>query len=161
MIYSNNSKLVSSAAASSSSSSSSKVDDISLPNSKKCIWPLEKYFVHVANRLPQNPSTPLTVHCASKDDDLGFHKLAVNQEFQWHFCDNTFNTVFECSFWWDKSHAARFNVFDQTALLRELCNNNIPGQGKHTCYWEVKHDGFYLATPYGSRLLINLSLIHI
>lgn len=120
--------------------------------SPQCFQPSMKFHVHIANKLPKN-SNPLTVHCESKDDDLGYETLLVNQEMKWDFCDDPkHNTIFQCLFWWDKAIAA-FHVFDETKEMKRNCNNKIGGQGKRTCYWEAREDGFYLATLQGFKLL--------
>lgn len=119
--------------------------------SPQCFQPSMNFHVHIVNKLPQN-SNPLTVHCESKDDDFGYQTLHVNEEIQWDFCDNKHNTIFQCYFWWDKRIAV-FDVFDQTKEIKRHCNNKIGGQGKHTCYWEAREDGFYLATLHGFKRL--------
>ena len=43
---------------------------------------LEKFHVHILNGFKNNT---LEAHCKSKQDDLGFHHIGVNEEFQWHF----------------------------------------------------------------------------
>ncbi|KAI5683914.1 hypothetical protein M9H77_05142 [Catharanthus roseus] len=102
-----------------------------------------KFHIHVVNNLPNN-SNPLTVHCQSKDTDLGYHTLHVNEEIQWHFCTHiVFRTLFFCHFWWNNKQAV-FDVFKETHDFGVLCQNTIPGEGRHTCHWAVKEDGFYL-----------------
>ena len=93
-----------------------------------------KLRVYIGNALPNNTHL-LTVHCQSKDHDLGYHTLAVNEEIHWEFRQNIWETtLYFCHFWWagkDKS----FAVFDRK-LLKHLC-------GK-ICPWVVKEDGFYI-----------------
>ncbi|KAI5660607.1 hypothetical protein M9H77_19930 [Catharanthus roseus] len=102
------------------------------------------YFVHIFNQLPVG-SNPLTVRCQSKNDDIGYKTLDVNEEFQWHFFDNLF-TLFFCHFWWDNKQAV-FDVFNRS-FGPFKCYNHIPGQGEQTCTWHVRADGFYMATGY-------------
>ncbi|KAI5683936.1 hypothetical protein M9H77_05164 [Catharanthus roseus] len=101
-----------------------------------------KFHIHIVNNLPNN-SNPLTVHCQSKDNDIGYHTLRVNEEIQWHFCTNT-RTLFFCHFWWNNKEAV-FDVFKDNESCRILCQTSIPGEDRQTCYWSVKEDGFYLS----------------
>ncbi|KAM6565460.1 hypothetical protein CsatA_024588 [Cannabis sativa] len=53
--------------------------------------------------------TVLTVHCKSKDDDLGVRTLKYNESFQFSFQPNIWDTtLFFCGFSWDKE----FHWFD-------------------------------------------------
>ena len=106
-----------------------------------CAFKEDIFHVHVANNLPQN-SAPLTVRCQSKDTDIGYHTLNVSQEIQWHFCTTWFSTLYFCHFWWNNREAV-FDVYNLT-YIKPKCHNHIPGQGKNTCYWIVRDDGFYL-----------------
>lgn len=134
---------------SSTSSSKEEKNDVSPPsNSKHCLWPTKKYYVFLRNKLPQN-SNPLVVHCVSKDDDLGQHTLYLNQQIQWHFCDNIRNTRFRCYFWWNNQKAI-IDVFSQSVELKKLCSNHQ--EGSDVCTWETREDGFYLSTLDGFKL---------
>jgi hypothetical protein len=53
---------------------------------------LDKYRAFVYNRLPNN-TNPLVVHCQSKDDDIGFQTLYVDQYISWHFRMNFWGTT--------------------------------------------------------------------
>lgn len=86
--------------------------------------------VHITNELPSN-AHKLTLHCQSKDDDLGYHDLRVGQDFQWGFHRNMRGTtLFFCHFWWNNKQRA-FAVY-----------NSIISEGRHS-FWIVKADGFY------------------
>ncbi|KAI5678532.1 hypothetical protein M9H77_09482 [Catharanthus roseus] len=100
------------------------------------------FHIHVANQLPVG-SNPLLVHCQSKDNDIGYHTLNVNDEFQWHFTQSL-RTLFFCHFWWDNKQAI-FDVFNSSFGIGS-CHNEFPGQGPQTCYWEARADGFYMAS---------------
>ncbi|KAK4403925.1 S-protein5 [Sesamum angolense] len=94
---------------------------------RKCVLTPE-VFVHIANQLS---SGPLTIHCQSKDDDLGIHTLAINQEFSWGFCDNAvLSTLFYCDIS-AGSKSKHFNAY--TSMSSDSCRNN-------QCYWFVKDD---------------------
>ncbi|KAI5678833.1 hypothetical protein M9H77_09783 [Catharanthus roseus] len=95
--------------------------------------PIDKYTVHVINNLPSNQFL-LKIHCASGDDDLGFHDLSVNQDFNWTFNMNIFGTtLFFCHFWWSNKDKA-FEVFNHDIGTKNCATN---------CYWLVREDGFY------------------
>ncbi|XP_022880691.1 S-protein homolog 7-like [Olea europaea var. sylvestris] len=92
-----------------------------------------KFEMHVSNQLPQG--SVLKLHCASKDDDLGYHTLAVGQEFRWKFCENVFSaTLFFCTLRWG-SEFASFDAF-YTAWAHKYC---ISG----SCFWIAEDDGIY------------------
>ncbi|CAI9759773.1 unnamed protein product [Fraxinus pennsylvanica] len=53
----------------------------------------KKCEVHTVNNLPRT----LTLHCASGDDDLGFHNLTINNDFHGKFCESYLGvTLFFC-----------------------------------------------------------------
>ncbi|GER51247.1 plant self-incompatibility protein S1 family [Striga asiatica] len=91
----------------------------------------ERFEVHVINRLPY---PKLELHCASGNDDLGFHHVVPNYDFNWSFCDGyTGRTLFFCHLWWQNKEIA-WDVF--TSKHRGQC-----GSGK--CLWEATTDGIY------------------
>ncbi|PIN24458.1 hypothetical protein CDL12_02809 [Handroanthus impetiginosus] len=105
---------------------------LSFSYEKKRCW-TQKYEVHIVNSLPQNSPT-LRLHCASGNDDLGYHDLLVNQDFQWSFCDKFFGgTLFFCHLWWGSKNKG-FEVFNTHWEGR--CRNYI-------CDWVAKSDGIY------------------
>ncbi|KAL7109703.1 hypothetical protein ACP275_06G191900 [Erythranthe tilingii] len=94
----------------------------------------DEYEVHVTNRLP---SPQLRLHCASKNDDLGYHNIDRDYDFNWRFCENwTGNTLFFCHLWWNNSDIA-FDVF------KSQDHDNPCLRGK--CYWEARTDGIYFS----------------
>lgn len=107
--------------------------ECSLVEKKSCTFTL-KYIVHVINDLPANSSIPLTIHCASGDDDLGYHFLKRGDDFHWEFCDDFFSrTLFFCHWWWGVNSKV-FNVFDTDIKLQ--CNYE-------KCFWVARRDGIY------------------
>lgn len=98
-----------------------------------------RYYVHVVNFLSDN-TQPLRIHCASGDNDLGYHDLAIKQDFQWSFHVNYFvhSTLYFCHFWWGAKQAS-FDVFNKTWAP----NCNRVHKGDKFCFWLVKDDGFY------------------
>ncbi|KAM3356819.1 hypothetical protein P3S68_023533 [Capsicum galapagoense] len=97
--------------------------------------------VHIINKLPPN-LLPLQINCKSKDDDLGYQRLAVDGDYHWRFCENfSENTLFYCDFQWGIKYKV-FDVFNNpTSCLKDkrLTRNFLA-----YCKWEVRSDGFYL-----------------
>ncbi|KAF8041874.1 hypothetical protein BT93_A0465 [Corymbia citriodora subsp. variegata] len=84
-------------------------------------------YVEINNNLPAG--TTLTVHCKSKDDDLGIHHITRSWGFT--FVANFFGgTLFFCSFSWP----GRFEWFDIYWQERDWrdCNQ---------CIWMVSENG--------------------
>ncbi|KAE9600915.1 putative plant self-incompatibility S1 [Lupinus albus] len=74
-------------------------------------WPILTYR-HVYIRNDLGNGTLLTVHCKSKDEDLGVHKLHYKKEFKFQFRPNIWGTtLYFCHLTWHgKSH--RIDAFD-------------------------------------------------
>lgn len=99
-----------------------------------CVF-TDDFTVYVANKLPPN-SDPLRIHCASRNNDLGYHNLTTNQDFHWSFCTSAFGrTLFFCHLWWGMKGVS-FDVFKDSWAKR--CSGD-------ECYWTVKDDGIYLS----------------
>ncbi|KAL9239538.1 hypothetical protein vseg_013848 [Gypsophila vaccaria] len=96
----------------------------------------QKITVHVVNALPDNE--PLTVHCKSKDDDLGQHTIGVTQEVNWTFHENFFlTTLYYCDMWWSKARG-HFDVFTSDGkILEDACKLK-------DCRWEVRAEALFL-----------------
>ncbi|GFP88216.1 hypothetical protein PHJA_000965300, partial [Phtheirospermum japonicum] len=60
-----------------------------------------KIHITFYNRLPENPSKPLLVHCKSRDDNLGTHMLTHGQSWEFSFCAVLFLTKFKCDLHWN------------------------------------------------------------
>jgi len=95
----------------------------------------------IHNDLPQN--TPqLKFHCASGDDDLGYHYPAIGSDLNWSFCASP-TTLFFCHFWWNRKDLV-FDVFDQmTGCVTDKKFGSVPDYVVN-CHWQVKADGIYL-----------------
>ena len=90
--------------------------------------------MEITDRLPSSESS-LRLHCKSKDNDLGFHTLGLNQVYKWSFNVNFWaSTLFWCNFWWDGKYAA-FHVFD-SKIWGSMGETDIYS-------YEVRADGFY------------------
>ncbi|KAL8468727.1 hypothetical protein ACS0TY_031793 [Phlomoides rotata] len=104
--------------------------------SRELCWIFSRsYTVHVINDLPSN--SKLRIHCASGDDDLGYHTLPVGYDYDWSFCDIPWTTLFCCHLWWDSNSKERtFNAFN--ALIRaNLCFES------RECFWSARDGGIY------------------
>ncbi|CAI9759772.1 unnamed protein product [Fraxinus pennsylvanica] len=100
----------------------------------------DKYEVRVVNNLPNT----LRLHCASGDDELGFHNLYVNKDFHWEFCESYLgNTLFFCHLFWGSKDIA-FDVFKSKKKRR--CRRGA-------CYYAAKPDGIYFSGYYPPRTL--------
>ncbi|KAL8052045.1 hypothetical protein ABFX02_06G187700 [Erythranthe guttata] len=100
-----------------------------------------KYTIHMVNKLP---SPQLKLHCASKDNDLGYQTTSQNYDFSWTFCESFWsNTLFFCSLAWKNNHVT-FDVF--TSKKNALCFDG-------TCYYEIWEDGIYFAGGNAPRIL--------
>ena len=101
---------------------------------------LEPYDVYVVNNLPDNTS-PLIIHCKSKNNDLGIQHLFQNSGFHWHFRMNFWDsTLYYCGFLWAQKNIT-FTVFD-SGLADHECGRKAKDD---ICYWSVQSDGFYIA----------------
>jgi len=91
---------------------------------------------------------PVTVHCKSKNDDLGVHVLPLGQGYSFKFRPNLVGTtLFFCSFTWTGQHQIYwFNVFDDKRdagkcttcrwIIHEysMCLQDPKNPGKEICY---------------------------
>lgn len=92
-------------------------------------WPIT--VVTMTNCLGnKGKSGPLlTVHCKSKEDDLGVHKLAVNRNYHFKFQTNIWkSTLFFCSFKWNK----QVNSLIYFDALRDI------DECHYQCNWTIK-----------------------
>ncbi|KAL2346164.1 hypothetical protein Fmac_000164 [Flemingia macrophylla] len=88
-----------------------------------------KTHVRITNTL--EGGLDLTVHCKSKDDDIGEQHLHSNAFFDFQFATNIFGTtLFYCSFQWEDN----FQWFDIYVEKRD-------GLRCDDCFWNVQQDG--------------------
>jgi hypothetical protein len=81
--------------------------------------------------VPPNP-TEITVHCKSKDDDLGFHTLKFGDRYSFSFNPNFIGggTLFFCSFTWPENpHRHYLDIYDED---HDGCND---------CTWLINLKG--------------------
>ncbi|KAL7126286.1 hypothetical protein ABFS83_14G176100 [Erythranthe nasuta] len=78
------------------------------------------------------PADPITVHCYSKDDDLGTHQLAYLQPLSWHFHYSILgDTKFSCKI--DTQYGSgEYTVWTDDIMVNR-CGLN--------CIWQVKSTG--------------------
>ncbi|KAA0050677.1 self-incompatibility protein 1 [Cucumis melo var. makuwa] len=91
---------------------------------------------------------PVTVHCKSKNDDLGVHVLPLGQGYSFKFRPNLVGTtLFFCSFTWTGQHQIYwFNIFDDKRDAGKcttcrwiihaysMCLQDPTNPGKDICY---------------------------
>ncbi|XP_012837734.1 PREDICTED: trinucleotide repeat-containing gene 18 protein-like [Erythranthe guttata] len=101
----------------------------------------DKRNIHIFNDLPPK-SAPLKLHCWSKNDDLGYHTVDVDKEFEWTFCSNfSPSTLYTCQLWWGSKDRA-FEVFDEKTEGMK---------SDRSVYWVAKNDG----GPLSNETLVN------
>ncbi|KAJ4722886.1 Self-incompatibility protein [Melia azedarach] len=93
--------------------------------------PLVKTHVVVYNFLEE---LNFTIHCKSKDDDLGTHVVEPEDNYDWEFRVNLFETtLFFCSVKWHDG----YGTFDLYVAKRDLARCAVD------CVWHVTKDGLY------------------
>lgn len=97
----------------------------------------KKTHVYISNQL--EPGKVLTVHCRSKDDNLGEHHLAFTQEYTWSFHTNIFDTtLFWCYFAWQNSSGkwvtGSYDIY-KAKRDEERCGSK--------CHWMILEMGLY------------------
>ncbi|PIA27380.1 hypothetical protein AQUCO_07800013v1 [Aquilegia coerulea] len=104
--------------------------------------------VYIENSL--GPNNTLTVHCKSKDNDLGEHNIDFHQSYNWSF-KNSFGTLFWCRIWWyDHHHLVWLNndMFDVRLASRDCVDDGID-KYMH-CIRRAQWDGIYFSHWNGS-----------
>ncbi|KAL8518030.1 hypothetical protein ACS0TY_009353 [Phlomoides rotata] len=95
------------------------------------------WTVHITNNLPDN-SPPLTVHCRSKDDDLGVKTIPVLADYNFSFCINPISTQYSCDFQWN-GKAVALEIYKPP--FRGTCSGPV-------CSYTVITDGLYYTNSY-------------
>ncbi|XP_050216280.1 S-protein homolog 5-like [Mercurialis annua] len=91
-----------------------------------------RHHVHIRNDIGAN--IDLTVHCKSKNDDLGYHLLHPQEIFEFSFKPNIWgSTLFFCSFAW-ADQFKYFTIF-KGGFYTSFCQD---------CFWMVHVDGLCL-----------------
>ncbi|KAH1216448.1 Self-incompatibility protein S1 [Glycine max] len=90
--------------------------------------------VSIKNRLGSGRN--MTLHCQSKDNDLGKQNIAYGDEFGWDFSDNVAGTtLFFCDLGWENVEEFHFDAYS-FARDRVRC-------GDAGCSWLVSIEGIY------------------
>ncbi|KAF8012359.1 hypothetical protein BT93_I0492 [Corymbia citriodora subsp. variegata] len=90
---------------------------------------LQASSVQIVNNLPGG--LLLTIHCKSKDDDLGIHEISSGNQWGFPFKPNIWGTtLFFCSFQWPGSFY-HFDVYD---------DGRDHGRCSY-CVWNIKPTG--------------------
>ncbi|KAK7347944.1 hypothetical protein VNO80_22487 [Phaseolus coccineus] len=67
---------------------------------------------HVSIKNSLGPGKNMTLHCQSKDNDLGHQNIANGDEFGWDFSDNVFGTtLFFCDLGCQNVQDYRFDAY--------------------------------------------------
>ncbi|EYU39662.1 hypothetical protein MIMGU_mgv1a023453mg, partial [Erythranthe guttata] len=94
----------------------------------------KQYEVHVVNKMPL---PRMKVHCASADNDLGYHYAEPDYDLNWKFCENiTGNTLYFCTLRW-RNKEVSFNAFT-SHLKNDPCSKGI-------CRFEARIKGIYFS----------------
>ncbi|KAL5713081.1 hypothetical protein ACHQM5_015191 [Ranunculus cassubicifolius] len=102
-----------------------------------------KVRTYISNSL--GPNNTLTIHCKSKDDDLGEHNLAFNENFTWHFrWDVWERTLFWCNMWWYDHHNLVAGSFEVYQARRDI------DECSRRCYRRAQWDGVYFRLMNGT-----------
>lgn len=89
--------------------------------------------VSIKNRLGSGQN--MTLHCQSKDNDLGEHNIGNGEEFGWDFNDDIFgSTLFFCDLAWKNVHEYHFDAY---SFARDFV------RCKAGCSWLVSVEGIY------------------
>ncbi|KAK9280100.1 hypothetical protein L1049_013785 [Liquidambar formosana] len=99
---------------------------------------LSKVRVTLINQLESEQS--LTLHCRSKDDDLGRHVIPFMHAYEWKFYVNFWGTtLFWCNFWWRDADGTlidgSFKIYEYERD-EDICFN--------MCVWGIHENGLLL-----------------
>ncbi|KAF5185708.1 hypothetical protein FRX31_024692 [Thalictrum thalictroides] len=96
--------------------------------------------VIVMNTL--GPNNTLTIHCKSKDDDLGEHNIAFNKSFEWSFTNHIFGkTLFWCRMWWYDHRKLVWGSYRVYKGSDDI--DRCSGTDGNTCVRKAQWDGVY------------------
>ncbi|XP_060962039.1 S-protein homolog 2-like [Cannabis sativa] len=77
----------------------------------------------------------LSVHCQSKDDDLGEHSISNDESFKWEFSPNVWETtLYFCVLGWERVRSYEFDAYS-FGRDRSRCETR--------CAWLVSIEGIY------------------
>ncbi|KAJ4826805.1 hypothetical protein Tsubulata_016025, partial [Turnera subulata] len=105
---------------------------------------VETVQVHVHNLLEGGKN--MTIHCQSKDRDLGYATLGFDQQLKWSFFDIFGTTLYVCSAKWADSDWNQFDAYDAgrdyfrcfTQCRWRICGGQtLLGYNQLTGIWEL------------------------
>ncbi|PIA30175.1 hypothetical protein AQUCO_05700106v1 [Aquilegia coerulea] len=111
--------------------------------------PISSKNVYIWNDLMPNVS--LTIHCKSKNDDLGQHIIHYKKNWNWNFQLNLwFTTLFWCNAEWvnpatKKVVSASFVAYEREHMLKDWTSQCFE------CIWSMRKDGLYHSLPWGEK----------
>ncbi|KAL2944924.1 S-protein-like protein 1 [Bienertia sinuspersici] len=95
-------------------------------------WP-DSWYTHITVQNNLSDET-VTLHCQSKDDDLGEVKVEANQSFTFRFTPNIFeSTLYWCDVWSKLGHVSS-SVFSEKDEFYKYCNFK-------DCTWTISDQG--------------------
>ncbi|KAI4378983.1 hypothetical protein MLD38_016394 [Melastoma candidum] len=87
----------------------------------------------VRNSLGNNKK--MTLHCRSKDDDLGTREMSPGETYSWSFRPNFWHTtLFYCTVSQGSIQGYTFNAYDHQRDYKR-CEDK--------CFWDIFDDGIY------------------
>ncbi|KAL0535592.1 hypothetical protein IC582_029929 [Cucumis melo] len=98
--------------------------------------PFSPWQVTILNDLMDST---LTVHCKSKDNDLGEHVINSGDKWYWMFKENIWQTtLFWCNF------RSKYGQVSGDVFWPEIGNRLSDQCEGHNCIWSGRSDGIYL-----------------
>ncbi|GFP97171.1 hypothetical protein PHJA_001861200 [Phtheirospermum japonicum] len=88
----------------------------------------------------------MNVHCRSRENDLGYHVLQVEDAIEWSFNQNLWGTtLFYCDMQWADSNWYNFDAYDSgrdNNRCKTMCRwmitkeGSLYGYNEETGFWE-------------------------
>ncbi|XP_021290720.1 S-protein homolog 18-like [Herrania umbratica] len=106
-----------------------------------------EYHIHIINDLPSDlpPNIPaLSLHCKSKDKDLGEKNMLEHQDYTWDSRINLLRTtLFFCNARWE----GKQRYFEAFKATRDEHRCRVY---HNSCLWSMRHDGIYFSNDNSS-----------
>ncbi|PIA56057.1 hypothetical protein AQUCO_00700414v1 [Aquilegia coerulea] len=95
------------------------------------------------------PNNTLTIHCKSKDNDLGEQNIDFNKTSEWSFTNNLFGrTLFWCRMWWYDHHKLVWGSYRVYKGHDDI--DNCGGADGNVCVRKAQWDGVYFVQKDGT-----------
>jgi hypothetical protein len=102
-------------------------------------WDAKKIIVHISNNLFPSGSV-ITVHCKSRDDDLGVHEVIYLDYYEFSFRNNwQDSTLFFCHFEWLNYTMAQ-TVSDTFDIYKGQRDEK---RCDKVCQWRIQEEGLF------------------